>query len=102
MEPRTPLEAVTHPDPYPYYATLVAGRPLSRDEGLGLWVAAGAGAVEAVLTCADLRVRPAASPVPDALAGSPAGDVFGHLVRMRDGEYHAAVRPAWCRNGPWH
>jgi cytochrome P450 len=94
VEPRTPLEAVTHPDPYPYYAALVAERPFGRDGGLGLWVAASAAAVEAVLTSPDLGVRPGASPVPDAIAGSPAGDIFGHLIRMRDGEYHAAVRPA--------
>lgn len=94
MEPRTPLEAVTHPDPYPYYAALVAERPFARDAGLGLWVAACAEAVDAVLTSPDLGVRPGGSPVPDAIAGSPAGDIFGHLVRMRDGAYHAAVRPA--------
>lgn len=26
--PRDPVAAVTHPDPYPYYAGLVAQRPL--------------------------------------------------------------------------
>jgi cytochrome P450 len=88
-----PIAAVTHPDPYPYYADLVARRPLHRDEALGLWVAAGAEAVTAVLTSELCRVRPAAEPVPRALIGSPAGDIFGHLVRMSDGATHMRLKP---------
>ena len=56
--PRDPVAAVTHPDPYPYYAELVAQRPLYRDESLGLWVASSAQAVTAVLTSDICRVRP--------------------------------------------
>ncbi len=41
MNPTNPVAAVVHPDPYPYYADLVAG--------------------------------------------SPAGDIFSHLIRMNDG-----------------
>ena len=67
--PRDPLAAATHPDPYPYYADLVARRPLYRDDGLGLWIAASAAAVTAVLTSEHCRVRPAAEPVPGALVG---------------------------------
>jgi hypothetical protein len=37
--PTDPIAAVTHPDPYPYYARLVAESPLYRDDALGLWVA---------------------------------------------------------------
>jgi cytochrome P450 len=88
-----PITAVTHADPYPYYADLVARRPLHRDATLGLWVAAGAAAVTAVLTSGACRVRPAAEPVPRALVGSPAGDVFGHLVRMNDGATHLRLKP---------
>jgi cytochrome P450 len=91
--PADPLTAVTHPDPYPYYADLVGRRPLHRDESLGLWVAAGAGAAAAVLTSQACRVRPIAEPVPRALIGSPAGDIFGHLVRMNDGVVHARLKP---------
>jgi hypothetical protein len=40
--PDDPLAAVTHPDPYPYYADLVAHRPLYCDATLGLWVASSA------------------------------------------------------------
>jgi cytochrome P450 len=91
--PADPITAVTHPDPYPYYADLVARRPLHRDEALGLWVAASADAATAVLTTDACRVRPAAEPVPRALVGSPAGEIFGHLVRMNDGAVHTRLKP---------
>lgn len=92
--PDHPVAAVTHPDPYPYYAELVARQPLYRDETLGMWVASSAAAVSAVLTSDLCRVRPPSEPVPRALLGSPAGDLFGRLVRMNDGAYHAALKPA--------
>jgi cytochrome P450 len=92
--PTDPIAAVTHPDPYPYYAALRARAPLGRDPALGMWVAAGAGAVTAVLQSDLCRVRPPAEPVPAALAASPAGDVFARLVRMTDGPPHARVKPA--------
>lgn len=92
--PRDPIGAVTHPDPYPYYARLVADRPLANDAGLGLWVAASAAAVTAVLSDDRCRVRPSAEPVPRALLGSPAADVFRHLVRMTDGDGHGAIKQA--------
>ncbi|WP_405617218.1 cytochrome P450 [Streptomyces sp. NBC_00076] len=82
----TPIEAVRQPDPYPYYATLVAERPLAFDEAVGAWVACDAAAVRAVLGATALRVRPPVEPVPAGIVGTPAGDVFGDLVRMTDGE----------------
>jgi cytochrome P450 len=92
--PSDPITAVTHPDPYPFYAGLVAQRPLYRDDALGVWVAASAEAVAAVLTSDLCRVRPPAEPVPRALAGSPAGEIFRHLVRMTDGPGHAPCKHA--------
>jgi cytochrome P450 len=92
--PRDPIAAVTHPDPYPFYAELAASQPLYHDHALGLWVAASAAAVTAVLTSDLCRVRPPAEPVPGALAGSPAGEVFRRLARMTDGEAHARGRGA--------
>src|SRR5439155_23821915 len=89
-----PLVAVTHQDPYPYYADLVARRPLYRDDALGLWVASSGDAVMAVLASETCRVRPPNEPVPRALLGSPAGDIFGRLVRMNDGAAHAQLKPA--------
>jgi cytochrome P450 len=85
---------VTAADPYPYYAALVADRPLHRDDGLGLWVAASAAAVTAILGDERCRVRPTAEPVPRALMGRPAGEIFSRLVRQNDGERHASLKPA--------
>src|SRR5713101_9092331 len=92
--PDNPIDAVTHLDPYPYYAELVAHQPIYRDDALGLWVAASAAAVNAVLHSDLCRVRPPAEPVPKALLGSPAADIFRHLVRMNDGMGHCPFRQA--------
>src|SRR5260370_21246165 len=90
--PRDPIAAATHPDPYPYYAALVARKPLYRDDALGLWVATSAAAVSAVLASDLCHVRPPAEPVPAALLGTPAGEIFRRLVRMNDGQVHARSR----------
>lgn len=94
MFPQDPITAVTHPDPYPYYASLVAHKPIYYDNRLRLWVASSAGAATAVLTSDICRVRPATEPVPEALLGSPAADIFRHLVRMNDGERHHPFKQA--------
>jgi cytochrome P450 len=91
---KDPVAAVTHPDPYPYYAELAAHRPLYRDDALGLWVASSAAAVTSVLTTGLGRVRPPAEPVPKPLLGSPAGEIFRHLVRMNDGPGHCPFNRA--------
>jgi len=96
--PADPVAAVTHADPYPFYETLRAGPPLAWNESLRLWIASRAEAIEALLLAPGaLRVRPVAEPVPRVIAGSPAGEVFGHLVRMNDGPAHAAHKPALQR-----
>jgi cytochrome P450 len=96
--PVDPVAAVTHADPYPFYARLRASPPLVWNEKLRVWVASRADVIESVLLAhGALRVRPAAEPVPRAIAGSPAGEVFGHLVRMNDGPAHPAHRPALQR-----
>ncbi len=92
--PANPIAAVTHPDPYPYYARLVAERPFYRDESLGLWVASSHAAVMAVMTDAACRVRPLSEPVPSAIAASPMADIFRHLVRMNDGAIHCPFKQA--------
>lgn len=94
MPPKHAIEAVTHPDPYPYYRSLREERPLFFDESLGLWVASSHAAVSAAFVHPQLRVRPPAEPVPTALLGTPAGEVFAQLVRMTDGDFHAAHKPA--------
>jgi len=93
-EPLDAIAAATAPDPYGFYARLVAERPLAFDPSLGLWVAAGANAVRAVLTSPACRVRPPAEPVPTALLGSPAEGLFRGLARMNDGAAHAGARRA--------
>ena len=40
--PESLLTAAAHPDPYPYYAALLAYRPFYQEHRLGLWVALGA------------------------------------------------------------
>ena len=93
--PPDPIAAVTFPNPYPYYAHLVAEAPLYRDDALRLWVASSAAAVTGALTDDALcRVRPPGEPVPRALLGSPAGEVFQHLVRMTDGRDRCPLKQA--------
>src|SRR5262247_2102447 len=94
MFPQDPITAVTHPDPYVYYADLVARRPLYYDDKLRLWVASGAIAVANVLTNRLCKARPAMEPVPNSLLGSPAAEIFRHLVRMNDGERHCPFKQA--------
>lgn len=96
--PADPLAAVAHADPYPFYAELRAGPPLIWNEKLRVWVASRAEVIESLLLAhGALHVRPAAEPVPRGILGSPAGEVFGHLVRMNDGAAHRAHRPALQR-----
>jgi cytochrome P450 len=91
--PRHALDAVTHPDPYPWYAQLRERAPLSFDASLNLWVATDAATVEAAFNHPQLGVRPVAEPVPRALVGTPAGEVFRLLVRMNDGDFHRRHKP---------
>lgn len=90
--PASVIAAVTSADPYPYYARL-RETPLFFDAGLGAWVASSAQVVEEAFAHPALRVRPPAEPVPRALIGTPAGDVFANLVRMNDGDFHRRHKP---------
>jgi len=92
--PRDAVAAVSHPDPYPWYAQLREGPPLRFDAALGLWVAGRAGVVCRALGHPALRVRPPGAPVPPGLAGTPAGALFAQLVRWNDGAVHAEHKPA--------
>ncbi|HYP83546.1 cytochrome P450 [Variovorax sp.] len=92
-DPSDVLAAVTHPDPYPFYSRLRAGPPLVYEPRLRLWIASRADVVHAALMHAALRVRPETQPVPPAIAGQPAGALFGRLVRMNDGPAHDALKP---------
>jgi cytochrome P450 len=92
--PHDAVAAVTHRDPYPYYAQLVEERPLFFDDSLRLWIGSSAAAVTAVLSHPSARVRPPSEPVPATIVGSPAGALFGRLARMTDGDPHATARGA--------
>jgi cytochrome P450 len=72
----------------------VAERPFLLNADLGMWVAASADSVDAVLGDASLLVRPPTSPVPNHIEGSPAGTIFSRLVRMNDGAFHAGAKLA--------
>lgn len=93
-DPHGPIAAVSHPNPYPYYARLVRDRPFHHDSELDLWIAASAESVNAVLASDLCRVRPPPEPVPPPITSTAAGDIFGRLVRMNDGDYHQALKPA--------
>jgi cytochrome P450 len=93
-EPADALAAVTHPDPYPYYARLAAEQPFHRDDRLQLWIAAGADAVAAVLHGDLCQVRPPSEPVPAAFAGTPIAAIFGRTIRFTDGEGRCPFRRA--------
>lgn len=92
MQPAHPLDAVTHPAPYPYYAVLARDRPLYRDTALGLWVASHPDTISAVMRHPAARVRPVAEPVPPGLCPGPAGELFGRFVRMNDSAHHARLK----------
>ena len=72
-------------------------RELEWDGGRGMWIAAGAALVEEVLNHPALHVRPQVEPVPAALAGGSAAEVFAALVRMNDGARHAVAKGALQR-----
>ncbi|MDF0605698.1 hypothetical protein HZU77_008545 [Neisseriaceae bacterium TC5R-5] len=91
--PDNPLAAITHDAPQDYYASL-AQRGLYFEPVLNSWVAAEANSIQAVLSHPALKVRPHSEPVPPALHHTPAATIFAALVRMNDGQQHAAVKSA--------
>ncbi len=87
-----PIDAVRHPDPYPAYDALAASRALVRCPARGAWIAAHPETVREVLANDACAVRPSAEPLPAGLVGTPVGNVFEQLVRMRDDPARGAVR----------
>jgi len=96
-KPDNILVASAHRNPYPFYAALVAGPALVFDAPRKLWIASSSAAVKEVLGNPACRVRPLAEPVPAAIVGSAAGEVFGYLVRMNEGLRHDAPKLALQR-----
>jgi cytochrome P450 len=89
----TPPTAGMAADPYPYYADLRALGPLFRDDESGLLIATTAGAVREVLA-SGAQTRPSDAPVPPAIVDTPAGRIFGRLIRMTDGLVQREVKAA--------
>ncbi|WP_275286799.1 cytochrome P450 [Halomonas elongata] len=87
-----PLEAPSHPDPYPSYASLRLRGGLQYLEAPNLWVASDAATVTEAFEQPACHVRPRREPVPDMIADGPAGELFGRLMRMNEGEAHQASR----------
>lgn len=87
-------EAPSHADPYGYYARLLDGGPIVRDEANNCWIVASADAVREVLTHPLCLTRPKSGRVPDALHGGAMGDLFGRLVRLNDGPRHRGMKHA--------
>ncbi|HEV3153245.1 MAG TPA: hypothetical protein VGZ02_05540 [Candidatus Baltobacteraceae bacterium] len=56
------------------------------------WIVSKDDEVEAVLACTSLHVRPPGRQVPERMDGTTLGSIFERLVRMNDGERHAALR----------
>jgi len=90
-------EGPTHPDPYAYYASLVAERPLFRDEAHGFWVAASAAAVKAVLESPLCLTRPRVGRIPALVEAGPMSRIYGRLVRLRDDEPGRVLKAAMVR-----
>ena len=90
----TPFEAVTHAAPYTCYSQLRHQADLYFDTRLECWVASGATVIQAMLQHPDLLVRPCHEPVPPLIAQTPAGQVFGNLMRMNEGQRHQCPRAA--------
>jgi len=86
-------DAPSHRDPYPYYSRL-ARQPIYWDEAGSCWVACSAAAVSAALTSALCLTRPPIEPVPAVLQNGPIAAIFGHLVRLNDGESQRRMKSA--------
>jgi cytochrome P450 len=93
-EPAHVRAAPAHADPYPYYARLAREQPVFRDERSNCWVVASAAAVREVLESESCLTRPVVGRVPVRLGDGPTADLFTRLVRLNDGEAHAAMKGA--------
>lgn len=82
------LDAASHANPYPYYASLRQGPALAYDSEHKCWIASRANVVTQVLENPACAVRPTAEPVPRAITGGHAGEVFSRLMRMNEGPAH--------------
>jgi len=89
-----PIRAVTAERPELTYAALASSGSLVWSDHHRMWIAAHPDVVRTVLEGTDFLVRPRVGRVPEPLAGTRAGEIFGRLVRMNDGHEHARMKRA--------
>lgn len=89
-----PIAAVTAADPTRVYADLAARGAMIWHDERQAFIATRGGSIRAVLDHPACLVRPASQPVPTALVGTAAGDIFGRFVRMTDGQDHRWAKDA--------
>ncbi|QBC43912.1 cytochrome P450 [Iodobacter fluviatilis] len=85
MPPIHAIAAATHPNPYPYYASLRATTPFFFDTELACWVASTAELVGQIMQNPHCQVLAPAS-------ASRAAELFSRLIRMNEGEAHAPLK----------
>ena len=91
-DPIDPIAAVSHPDPYQYYAALRAASGLPWFADRKVWALVSAPPVTAAVNMERANVRLPGEPIPAFLQQTQAGAVFGRLARMSDGPAHTAQR----------
>ncbi len=91
-DPIDPIAAVSHHDPYPFYAALRAQSGVHWFADRKVWALVSEPLVTAAFKMAHAKVRPPGEPIPAFLEQARAGDVFGRLARMSDGPAHAVQR----------
>ena len=92
VDPIDPIAAVSHSDPYPYFAALRAKSGVHWFADLKLWGLVNAPLITDAFNMEQAKVRPTGAPVPAFMHGAQAGEVFGRLARMCDGPQHTAQR----------
>ena len=89
-----PISAVTAEQPDRVYAGLAAGAALAWSGPRHMWVAVRPEVVREVLDDPSCLVRPSDARVPPSLVDTRAGEIFGRLVRMTDGDDQARTKRA--------
>jgi cytochrome P450 len=93
-----PLAAASHAHPYPYYAALRDEAPIFFDAEHKIWVVSRADLIMALMQSPHCVVRPPNEPVPAAIVGSAAAEVFARLIRMNEGQAHLHLKQAIQRS----
>ncbi|WMW80753.1 hypothetical protein RF679_00395 [Undibacterium cyanobacteriorum] len=86
------LQLPYHSNPYPIYVELRERGELWWDDRHQPWLATTSDSVAAILSSLDCVVRPPHELVPKAIANGAAGQIFGKLMRMNEGEAHRLAK----------